>query len=127
MHPLAHLRLILALGVWMVLLFLFLLRGNLWLRREGSARKVRVLASLLFTACLAVGFLLMPGFPVLGGGVLIAACSLVLLASVHRATHQRGSPRSTRSRYPQIAQNVLTPVVNAAPWGHLQSTDCHAG
>jgi hypothetical protein len=66
MHHLAHLRSTVALGVWMVLLFLFLLRGNRWLPREGPARTPRVVKSLLFTACLAPGFLLVPGFPVLG-------------------------------------------------------------
>ena len=87
MHSLAHLRSTLTLGVWVVLLFLFLLRGNLWLPREGPARTFRIGDALLFTACLAGGFLLMPGFPVLGGGVLIAACSLVLIVSVRRAAH----------------------------------------
>jgi hypothetical protein len=85
MHPVARLRLTVSLGVWVVLLFLFLLRGNLWLSRAGPAREPRVVEFLLFTVCLAVGFLLMPSFPVLGGGVLLAVCSLVLISSVCRA------------------------------------------
>jgi len=85
MHPVARLRSTVSLGVWVVLLFLFLLRGNLWLSKEGPAREPRVVEFLLFTVCLAVGFLLIPSFPVLGGGVLLAVCSLVLISSVYRA------------------------------------------
>ena len=87
MHPVARLRLTVALGVWVVILFLFLLRGNLWRSRERPAREPRVAEFFLFTVCLAGGFLLMPGFPVLGGGVLFAVCSLVLISSVCRAPH----------------------------------------
>ncbi len=45
-----------------------------------------VFASLLFTAGLAVGFLLMPTFPKLGTGVIIASCSVVLILQVRRAS-----------------------------------------
>jgi hypothetical protein len=44
-----------------------------------------VLASLIFTAGLAVGFLFMPDSPKVGAGVIIASCSVVLILSVRRA------------------------------------------
>lgn len=87
MHHLTHLRFAVALGVWVVLLFLFLLGGNFWLPRERRTRTLRVAASLVLTASLAVGFLLMPGFPTLGGGVLVGACGMVLISSVRQAPH----------------------------------------
>ena len=87
MHHLAHLRFTVALGVWVALLFLFLLGGNLWPPREERTRTLRVAASLVFTASLAVGFLLMPGFPTLGGAVLVGACGMVLISSVRRSPH----------------------------------------
>ena len=55
-----------------------------------------VLASLIFTAGLAVGFLLMPVFPALGGGVIIVSCSVVLILSVRR--HLARPPRLVHSR-----------------------------
>jgi hypothetical protein len=45
-----------------------------------------LLASLIFTVGLAVGFVLMPVLPKLGTGVIIVSCSVVLILSVRRAS-----------------------------------------
>ena len=46
-----------------------------------------VVASRIFTTGLAVGVLLMPVFPELGGVLVFLACSVVLILWVRRASH----------------------------------------
>ncbi len=87
MHPWARLSSTVAVAAWLTLLLLFLLGGNLWPLRAGPPRTLRVLDALLFTACLAMGFLLMPAVPALGGGVILVAWIIVLISSVRRASH----------------------------------------
>jgi hypothetical protein len=60
--------------------------GNLWLRREGATMNHPLVVSLIFTTGLALGVLLMPVFPELGGALIFVACSVVLILWVRRSS-----------------------------------------
>ena len=62
------------------------LGDNRGLHRVGPAMNHPVLTSLIFTAGLALGILLMPVFPELGGVLIFLACSVILLLWVRRAS-----------------------------------------